>query len=705
MLVYSYTTLNDPLATNGTAATGINNNGQIVGSYGYVPFGQGFLYSAGAYVTLDYNTANPPAFGTNITGINDAGEIVGFDYYGGWRAFVYTAGVYTPLDGPLGPTSYTEALGINNAGQILGYTAGPSPLTWVYSGGTYSIITGPSGAVWDLGTGINNFGQIVGYYTDSSNHTYGFFYNGSSYTTLNDPLATNGTFATGINDRGQIVGYYLDSSFQDHGFLYSGGTYSTLNDPVGASGPYTGTFAYGINNAGQIVGTYTDTSGVQHGFLANPVQVSIAQTTGILNERPFLTGSNALDYTSGVIAFSDPNFAHGLTVSILNQTTVYHDANGNVDTLTSAEISAFDQAFSITSLAGNSSGNVVDWSYSIGDKLLDFLGVGESTTVTTTIQIADQQGAAVAMPITVTIHGADDNPIANPDAASVQQAASITANAANGVLANDSDPDIHDTLSVSAVNGHSKDVGQAIKGAYGNLTLNADGSYTYVETSTHIPNNGAQDVFNYTISDGHGGTATSTLDISITPPPVATVSSVSASPASGEVGVGDTVVITLDLSEAVTVTGNPGLTLNDGGAATYDGVDSKPSSGVLVFDYTVPAKQVTSDLQVEGVSLTHGASITNVAGASANLGGAQNVNLGLEVNPPTLAEYYNASEAVYNDNAPGTHIGASPPASTDLTVVLDSRQENPNWESDGFFAQAFNLTESESRTREATRLW
>jgi VCBS repeat-containing protein len=91
----------------------------------------------------------------------------------------------------------------------------------------------------------------------------------------------------------------------------------------------------------------------------------------------------------------------------------------------------------------------------------------------------------------------------------------VTANA--GVLANDKDADIFDTLSVSTVNGLAANVGHSVAGTYGNLTLNADGSYSYAETNALLPLGGAaQDIFTYTASNGHGGTATTTLTLVIT---------------------------------------------------------------------------------------------------------------------------------------------------------------------------------------------
>jgi len=95
--------------------------------------------------------------------------------------------------------------------------------------------------------------------------------------------------------------------------------------------------------------------------------------------------------------------------------------------------------------------------------------------------------------------------------------ATLTVKAARGVLANDSDAD-GDALAVAAVNGAAGSVGKAVAGTYGTLTLAADGSYSYVANAKAgaLPSKQvAQDQFSYTVSDGHGGTATSTLTITV----------------------------------------------------------------------------------------------------------------------------------------------------------------------------------------------
>lgn len=57
--------------------------------------------------------------------------------------------------------------------------------------------------------------------------------------------------------------------------------------------------------------------------------------------------------------------------------------------------------------------------------------------------------------------------------------------------------------------------------------------------------------------------------------------------------------------------------------------------------------------------------------------------------PPTLQEYWTASNAAYGDNAEGNGTDSAPPNSTGLTLLVDSNDINKSWLADGFFAQAF----------------
>ena len=157
-----------------------------------------------------------------------------------------------------------------------------------------------------------------------------------------------------------------------------------------------------------------------------------------------------------------------------------------------------------------------DWS---DDGIPDSFGYGYSGEVLpisdTDLKVMDVLGYTLSL-------GLNIPPVAHSDTNGLAKGATISVSAAKGVLANDSDPDLHDQLAVIAVDGQTSAVGHAIKGEYGSLTLNADGSYNYVANHhAHSDHNGhgdhkvKQDVFTYTISDGHGGVSTSTLSIEI----------------------------------------------------------------------------------------------------------------------------------------------------------------------------------------------
>ena len=108
------------------------------------------------------------------------------------------------------------------------------------------------------------------------------------------------------------------------------------------------------------------------------------------------------------------------------------------------------------------------------------------------------------------------------------------------------------------------------------------------------------------------------------------------SPASGDLNAGNTVTLTLNLNEVVTVAGGtPTLTLNDGGIATYTGGSG---SKALTFSYTVAAGQNTASLAATAVNL-NSATITDGAGNAANLSlsGLTQSGPQIDTTTPTIA--------------------------------------------------------------------
>ncbi|UPJ96393.1 Ig-like domain-containing protein [Bradyrhizobium sp. 172] len=161
-----------------------------------------------------------------------------------------------------------------------------------------------------------------------------------------------------------------------------------------------------------------------------------------------------------------------------------------------------------------------------------YLALGESTNLSFQFKALDDQGAVDTATETIAINGLNDDPTATADSNGVARGKTLSVSTTNGVLANDSDPDLNDHLAVVAVDGKASAVGHAIKGEYGSLILNADGSYTYVANHGHhhvdhhhghahhhgnhrhsqADDHGvAQDVFEYSVSDGHGGLSSSSL--------------------------------------------------------------------------------------------------------------------------------------------------------------------------------------------------
>ena len=169
-----------------------------------------------------------------ITGLNDAGQIVGFYRYRGklWGAWgepvlgnagstaELTEGArLTPVECPEG--RQTKALAINNRGEITGSCEGgnrpPVRRGFVFRNGSMTLFDAP-GANLTAGNAINDAGVVVGEYTLRPLHAglwpvTGFAWDGRNFVPVVMHGGTQGmaSRATGINNHGQIVGMDGDS--------------------------------------------------------------------------------------------------------------------------------------------------------------------------------------------------------------------------------------------------------------------------------------------------------------------------------------------------------------------------------------------------------------------------------------------------------------------------------------------------------------
>jgi len=88
----------------------------------------------------------------------------------------------------------------------------------------------------------------------------------------------------------------------------------------------------------------------------------------------------------------------------------------------------------------------------------------------------------------VTINGANDDPIAAADSNATAKKSTLSVSAVDGLLSNDTDPDVHDQdICSSRRQWVGANVGHAIAGTYGSVVINADGSYVYTADKGGLP--------------------------------------------------------------------------------------------------------------------------------------------------------------------------------------------------------------------------
>jgi hypothetical protein len=173
--------------------------------------------------------------------------------------------------GPNLPVTGTNLSGINNRGEIVGLFEDRSRVVRNFlrsPGGRYTIIDPPGSFPDEEAVDVNNRGEIVGFVDDNGENsagTRGFLRTRRGhYVTIEVPGAAS-TAALKVNDRGQVAGFYVDQANAVHGFVWDHGEVTTIDHPRAEA-----TFPFGINNRGDTVGVYYLADGSFHGFLRTP---------------------------------------------------------------------------------------------------------------------------------------------------------------------------------------------------------------------------------------------------------------------------------------------------------------------------------------------------------------------------------------------------------------------------------------------------
>lgn len=272
-----------------SAAKGINNLGQVVGTAGDANgFDRAFRTAPNALINLQTdNLETLSEIGGIARSINNLGQVVGTSQDSNGNYFAFRTAPNQKIDpqndnlDPLGRYNI-EGIGgnvwiaINDLGQVVG--------TVDASGVSQGFRTAPNAPI-DLqndnlntlgGTntaayGINNLGQVVGTSQDGNGNYFAFRtapnlsidpQNDNLGSLVENPNAVfNSSRALDINDSGQVVGISDVNDYQS--FAFRTAPNQKINPQTDNLGSLGGnySYAYSINNLGQVVGTSDDSTG------------------------------------------------------------------------------------------------------------------------------------------------------------------------------------------------------------------------------------------------------------------------------------------------------------------------------------------------------------------------------------------------------------------------------------------------------------
>lgn len=255
----------------GFSASALNNVGQVAGVAVRQPgsFPEPAVY---ANNTITFPSVAPSnGFSSSLTGINDAGDLLGTTA-NGRSPFTVFGGVIGGFAAPGDTSAGVQAYGLNNARLIVGSASvitgqGSTVQGYVSSGSTYAVVAVPGQDVTNA-RAINNAGAVVGSFGPGPGQQYaqGFLDQGGTFTVISVPGADE-TVPLAINDAGEVAGRYRVAGGNSRGFTEVGGVFSDVTGPDGVA-----FLPVGLNNAGQLVGTFGD-SGLS--YLATPLAVPV----------------------------------------------------------------------------------------------------------------------------------------------------------------------------------------------------------------------------------------------------------------------------------------------------------------------------------------------------------------------------------------------------------------------------------------------
>ena len=232
---------------------------------------------------------------------------------------------------------------------------------------------------------------------------------------------------------------------------------------------------------------------------------------------------NVLDNDSDVDGGADDPIDYGETKTVASVRTGATEGAGSAGTLGSELRGTYGW------LTLNADGS---YSYRLDNSMaaVQALRPGNTLSDAFNYSVIDTAGTTDIAVLTITIQGSNDAPVANNDSAIAVEAGGLNngtpgSNPSGNVLANDTDVDrFGETLTVVSVRQGARagTVGSSFAGQYGSLTLNADGSYTYLVDNNNplvqalrTAGNTVSEFFTYSIRDLSGALSAANLTITI----------------------------------------------------------------------------------------------------------------------------------------------------------------------------------------------
>ncbi|EJL96324.1 VCBS repeat-containing protein [Pseudomonas sp. GM102] len=313
----------------------------------------------------------------------------------------------------------------------------------------------------------------------------------------------NGTYGTLVLNANGTYTYTLNTSDADFKALNGGGSATenfvyTLTDSDGDTS--TATLVLEIhNNDDPVTLDGLNVDGGELTVYERNLSDGTSPNTPALTQSGTFTAT-ALDglqtLTVGGIAVVTDGVAAGFPQSIVT-------ALGNTLTITGF----------------NSTTGVVSYSYTLTDNETHPNADGtNSITENLNVVATDVDGSTALGQINVNI--VDDLPTANPDFATIDEGATASGNVLNNDVGGADGPALSGAVvgvragsdtSTSAIGG----LNTQINGAYGYLTLDANGNAVYHSNPNSVSAPGATDVFTYTVRDADGDESTTIITINV----------------------------------------------------------------------------------------------------------------------------------------------------------------------------------------------